>query len=557
MLASCLDGATTSSYEPIASSDLGQHGSLLSTIATVTGIMNAVSKPFIAKIADISSRQTAYLVVLVFYVVGYAVMAGASTPAAYAAGQCVATIGDGGMSFVTGIIVADLSPLEWRGFIGSLGSAPWLWFAFIGPNISGPLIDRGQWRWGYGMFCIITLVMLLPAIFILFAADRRAKAIGDVNIAESLYARRYKKDHDGEEVPESYFALIRRLAVEIDAFGLFLLGASFVLILTPFSIASQQPRGWHEPFIIAMMTLGAVLLIVFAIWDIKFAASPVMTKRIFFNRTFLLAMAIDFCYFAGGYLISVYHSSYVYVLKPWSNTKWGYFNNVMTMGLCGGGLIVGLLMRATHRYKFIQLSGLCIRAIGVGIVNYAMGDKASDVALIFARMLTGLGGACSVVGTRVASEASVPHHDLASVIALLSLWTNLGGSIGSAIAGAVWTNNMPKYLVQEGLPHDLASTLYRRLAAVHSKYELNDPIRQAVIRAATRTLKPLFLSGLLVAILSIGFGLFMPNYRLGKTHNKIETTDVAGRKILDSVDEKQEEVHGNETTWQRIRRELF
>lgn len=50
-----------------------------------------------------------------------------------------------------------------------------------------------------------------------------------------------------------------------------------------------------------------------------------------------------------------------------------------------------------------------------------------------------LGGAFSVVGSRVASQASVPHQDMAQVIALLSLWTSLGGSLGTSIAAAVWT----------------------------------------------------------------------------------------------------------------------
>lgn len=46
-----------------------------------------------------------------------------------------------------------------------------------------------------------------------------------------------------------------------------------------------------------------------------------------------------------------------------------------------------------------------------------------------------MGGACSVVGSKVASQASVPHQDMATVMALLALWTSVGSAIGSA-AGA-------------------------------------------------------------------------------------------------------------------------
>jgi hypothetical protein len=63
----------------------------------------------------------------------------------------------------------------------------------------------------------------------------------------------------------------------------------------------------------------------------------------------------------------------------------------------------------------------------------------SDAELVWTQLLIAIGGAFSVVGSRVASQASVPHVDMAQVIANLSLWTSLGGSIGSAIAAAVWT----------------------------------------------------------------------------------------------------------------------
>ena len=137
---------------------------------------------------------------------------------------------------------------------------------------------------------------------------------------------------------------------------------------------------------------------------------------------------------------------------------------------------------------------------------------------------------------------------------------------------------MPKYLLREGLAPELAQTLYRRLASVHNNYALEDPVRQAVIRAATTTLQPLHLASLLVAVAAVAFGVLMPNYKLGKTHNlvckaalrcvvnldstltnviKIEGTDVAGRKIVDVEKEKAAGSLSNETTWQRIRREFL
>lgn len=115
------------------------------------------------------------------------------------------------------------------------------------------------------------------------------------------------------------------------------------------------------------------------------------------------------------------------------------------MGLCSFGVVAGLIMRYTHRYKFLQLTGLSIKIIGYGLL-VDKGGVRSLARLTMAQLLTGMGGAFSVVGSQVASQGSVPHQDVALVIALLSLWTNIGASIGSAIASAVWTNAMPTNL---------------------------------------------------------------------------------------------------------------
>ncbi|EJD53021.1 hypothetical protein AURDEDRAFT_54761 [Auricularia subglabra TFB-10046 SS5] len=547
MVATCLDGSTVYTYEAIAASSYGEHGELLAAIATVTSIINAVSKPFIAKICDMSSRQTSIFVMLCFYVLGYIVVAASHTADGFAAGRVISVLGNSGLQFTTGIIISDLSPLQWRGFVEGLSAVPWIPFSFVGPNISGPLIERGLWRWGYGMFCVITPALILPAAAILYAADRRAQAAGEMTIGESPFSRRYKEEHGGARSPESILSVVQRLLVEIDALGLFLLGAAFILLLTPFSLASQQPRGWNEPFIIAMMTLGAILVLVFWLWELRFASQPLMTKRIFFNRTFQLAMGIDFCYFIGGYMQLVYYSSYVYLVKDWTATEWGYFNNELTSLL---GLLVGAIMRVIHRYKIIQLVGLMLRCIGVGIIYYARGENASTA-------LAGLGGSCSVIGTQVATQASVPHHDLASVIALLGLFTTIGGSIGSAIAGAVWTNTMPGNLLKEGIPADQIPAIYGGLLGIHDQFPLGDPLRQAVIRAAGKTLEPLFVASLVITFIAVFFGSMMPNFHLGKSHNAVDGTDVAGRKVAEPERAALPPKPENETAWQWVKREFF
>lgn len=63
-----------------------------------------------------------------------------------------------------------------------------------------------------------------------------------------------------------------------------------------------------------------------------------------------------------------------------------------------------------------------------------------------AQIIASTGGAISVTSSTVASQGSVPHADMALVIAVLALWTSVGGSIASAISASVWTDKLPANL---------------------------------------------------------------------------------------------------------------
>ncbi len=67
---------------------------------------------------------------------------------------------------------------------------------------------------------------------------------------------------------------------------------------------------------IAMVTVGGVLLIAFTVYEIKFASHPLMPKRVL-NRTFVGAVLIDVLYMLSGNMRSTYYSSWVYVIKDW------------------------------------------------------------------------------------------------------------------------------------------------------------------------------------------------------------------------------------------------
>ncbi|CAE6524685.1 unnamed protein product [Rhizoctonia solani] len=528
-----LDKNTTSNYLPLATSSFGQHA-FIGTIGTAQGIITAVGKPCIAKIADLFSRPTAYIVVLIFYVVGYILIACAQTVYAIAGGMVLYTVGHTGLDLVTDIIIADITPLKWRGFAGALPSAPFILNAFISAEIVTGVTNGPGWRWGYGMFAIIVPAVMTPAIITLFAADRRAKKNGELAFGASLSERRRVKA-DGSIAPRQPLWLqFKDVAIKMDLFGLVLIGFIFGLILFPISLAKTVRGGWSNPSIIAMMVVGVALIPVFIIYERFFAPVAIMPKRIITNRAFLVAVGINFFQNFSGFLRSLYLSSFVWVVTEWNTREWVYFNNTLTITLCVFALVAGLILRYTGRYKFLQITGLCIRSIGLGLMVASNGAIAPTVQLVWTQILIGIGSAFSNVGSRVGSQASVPHEDLASVIALLSLWSSLGASVGSATATAIWTSDMPDNLAKY-LPGVPEATIKKLYGSIRSARAAAPAIRQGVIKAYAVTTRPMFISALCLSFISLLLAFMMPNFFLGNTHNAVDGKNVAGEVTADAT----------------------
>lgn len=367
-----MEGSTVSSYSVFATSTFDKHSAGLSALAIATNIIGAIIKPFIAKLGDITSRPMMFSVILAFWTIGFIIAAASSTVSAYIVGSTFISIGSNGLDLMSDIICGDLVPLEWRGFMSSLLAFPY----FITTWFTGLIVDAmatGElWRWGYGestplmlsiqadfwvgMWAIIMPVVLTPAIALLFYLERLAQKHGVVNIASSKQDRR-NAEAAAEETGEKFergrgvnaaaerkalWPQIKTGLIEIDAFGLILLGFGWVLFLLPFSLRSSADGGWKNPSLIAsecctsyllgpsllgppsVFIVGGLILIAYVVYERFWAPFPTMPARIFKNKTFIMAVIIDTVYTLAGGMRSTYFSSYVWIVTDINTRDWTY-----------------------------------------------------------------------------------------------------------------------------------------------------------------------------------------------------------------------------------------
>lgn len=533
MFAYALDqGITSTIFTTMASSTFGQHSSL-AAVSTASQIVRAIAKPFIGKLADITSRPTTYVVILVFYVVGFVVAASSSTFAAYTVGICFTSVGKSGLDLLSDIIVGDLTPLEWRGFFGALLSIPFVITVPVNGFIAEAFVDN--WRWGLGMFAIMVPVLLCPAIFTLYAMQRRGAKMGMVTMAGSK-RERTGADADSKTGAVHWTKLLYQGLIDIDILGLIILGVSFALLLLPLTLAEDADGGWQNGSIIAMLVVGFVLLIAFVLFEIYLAPVPLMTQRVLKNRAFIAGVVVFTFNQTASSVRNTYFSSYIYVIKEWTTYQWTIFLGITTMGLSLMGPIVGLIQRKTHRYKSMMVFGAIARMISYGIlVNGGSGSMTQDTARLVAAQLIFCLSAFNVVGARVGTQAAVPHEDMATVIALLALWSTLGSSVGSAISSAIWTNEMLSRMEDEMIPagadEKTIKKLYGSIKKLRSGYSFDDPIRQAAIRAYAAINGHIAIAALVLAAIPAIATLFMPDFYLGKQQNAITNTGLDGERV--------------------------
>ena len=307
---------------------------------------------------------------------------------------------------------------------------------------------------------------------------------------------------------------------QIDAFGLLLLGTACALILSPPTLVWGAKNGWKNPSMIAMIVIGPILLLAFGIWEWKLAANPIM-PRIMLNRTFIISVTINFFNFIVSTLHNTYWNSWVWVIQDYNTRNYTYMTQIETVTLCSFAIIGGAIQRFTHRYKWLQVGSLALRCIGAGVTYYStLGQNQSTVCLFFGKFLITVGNSWSIVASSVAAQASVPHKHLGMAIAILSLWSSIGGGIGSSVAGSVWPRKL-----SEALASTTTLTPEELMAVggdINAARIEGLPVLPGVREAYNTAFEEICLIALPLTFVPLFSSVFSADYKLDGRHNAVE-----------------------------------
>ncbi|KAJ4337654.1 hypothetical protein N0V95_008283 [Ascochyta clinopodiicola] len=464
-----LRGSILAGLTPYVTSDFQSH-SLLTVIGIVSDAMTAAVYIPMAKLLDVWGRAEGFALMVGSATLGVILMATAHNLPTFCAAQVFYSIGFSGIIYTVAVLAADVTSLRNRGIAFAFTSSPYMITAFAGSKAAEAfLLNVNNWRWGFGSFAIIVPVVTAPLFVLLKLQLRKAEKQGLI----------------AEQVSKSWtFHRIWNNIVAFDLPGVILFAGGLTVFLLPFTLATRAPNGWKTDYIIAMIIVGFFVLVAFGLYETYVAKEPFLKNRFLTDRSVIGACLIDMTYQVSYYCWNSYFTSFLQVVCNLTVAQAGYVNS--TFQVVSGVLlfIVGYLIRRTGRFKWLFYVTVPVYTFGLGLMIHFRQPNQAVGYIVMCEIFISIGGSVFILLVQLACLAAVDHQFVAAVLALLYVSGTVGGAIGNAISGAIWTNTFFEALMRElpesALPHVL--NIYSSLPA-QLAYPVGSPERIAIQEA--------------------------------------------------------------------------
>ncbi|OAA68549.1 Major facilitator superfamily domain, general substrate transporter [Niveomyces insectorum RCEF 264] len=451
---------------PFVTSAFALH-SLTAATTIIASVVGGLSKLPLAKILDTWGRPQGLALMLLIWVLGFVMMAACKNVETYAAAQVFSSVGSQGVSYCLTIFIADTSSLKNRSLMLAFATSPYI----VTPWIGGPMADSiyagPGWRWGFGIFAIITPVVVLPLCVLFLWNQWKARKLG------VLPPRRTKIT----------FRSVVNYAIEVDLLGILILAGGMALFLLPFSLYSYQAEKWRAPMIICMMIFGGLLIIVFVVYEKFFAPVTFIPVSLLADRTVFFAGLMLVFVFFNSTVWGSYFTSMLLVVWNQSVTQTTYISNIYRVGSCFSALIIGYFIRLTGHFKWVALYfALPLMILGVGLMVHFRQPESSVGYIIMTQIFVAFAGGPIVIAAEMAMMVPSKHQHIAAIMAILDLFGSVGSALGSTVSAAIWTgvfhDSLKKYLPPDAPIENIYGSLYTQLA-----YKKGTPIRMAISQA--------------------------------------------------------------------------
>jgi len=272
---------------------------------------------------------------------------------------------------------------------------------------------------------------------------------------------------------------------------------------------------WGSPFTTGLIASAIAATVAFVVIEQR-AKEPVLPLRLFRNRAFTVTSTVGFIVGFALFGSVTYMPVYLQVAKGASPTKSGLEMLPMMGGMLLTSISSGQLISRTGRYKMFPVIGTAVMSLGLFLLSH-MTPETSTLAASGIMLIMGLGLGMVMQVLVIAVQNAVDYRDLGVATSGATLFRLIGGSVGTAVLGAIFVTRLGGELARRlpatstGAPAPAAAITGEMLAS------LSPPVRAAYGAAFSASLDVVFLVATIVALFGFLLTWLLPERALRAT----------------------------------------
>jgi EmrB/QacA subfamily drug resistance transporter len=476
MLLAALDQTIVATALPTIVGDLGGL-SHISWVVTAYLLAQTAVTPLYGKLGDMYGRKVVLQAGLVVFLAGSALCGLSKSLDELIAFRALQGLGGGGLMVSAQAAIGDVVPPRERGKYTGLFGAVFGLASIAGPLLGGFLTSDLSWRWIF----YVNLPLGVLAFFVLAAT-----------------------------LP----SVSERVHHVVDYLGTALLAAGLSAIVLATSLGGNS-YAWGSSFIIGLGIAGVLLLVAFAFAERR-AREPVLPLTLLRNPVFSVTSGVGFIVGFALFGAVTYLPLFLQVVKGASPTGSG----LQLVPLMGGLLITsiasGQIITRTGRYKPFPIAGTAVMTLGLYLLSTL--DTASGQPLIFLFMfILGLGLGMVMQVLVLAVQNAVGYADLGVATSGATLFRSIGGSLGTAVLGAIFSNRLSSEL-KSVLPASATGHLSGGAqVSPNAIARLPSALRSGYLHAFTSSLNTVFEVAATIAVVAFALSWFIRQLPLRET----------------------------------------
>src|SRR3954465_10685716 len=411
MLLAALDQTIVATALPTI---VGELGGLerLSWVVTSYLLAQTVVTPLYGKLGDLYGRKGVLQTAVVLFLAGSALCGLSRTMMQLVAFRALQGLGGGGLMVTSQAVVGDIIPPRDRGRYQGIFGAVFGLASIAGPLLGGYFTTHLSWRWIFyvnlplGVVALVVLAATLPA-----RSERRSHAV----------------DYAG--------------------------AALLAVVLSAVTLVSDLGGGiypWLSPLILGLIATAVAALALF-VWIERRAPEPVLPRRLFanpfFSITSIVGLIVGFAMFGS----ITYFPVFLQVVRGVSPTASGMQMLPMMGGMLVTSMLSGQLISRTGRYKLFPILGTGVMTASLFLLSrLSLGTSTLVTSAYILLLGVGLGMVMQVLV--IAVQNAVEYRDLGVATSGATLFRLIGGSLGTAVPGAVFPSRLTANLAKLGGP---------------------------------------------------------------------------------------------------------